>query len=69
VNEIFIILSFLLYFDFLKKIFIMEQHKRIKLLKEIKELLQLQEEKNIFDDESILLIKNLLKKTLKSLNK
>lgn len=47
----------------------MEQHKRIKLLKEIKELLQLQEEKNIFDDESILLIKNLLKKTLKSLNK
>jgi hypothetical protein len=69
VNEIFIILSFLLYFDILKKIFIMEQHKRIKLLKEIKELLQLQEEKNIFDDESILLIKNLLKKTLKSLNK
>jgi hypothetical protein len=69
VNEIFIIFSFLLYFDILKKIFIMEQHKRIKLLKEIKELLQLQEEKNIFDDESILLIKNLLKKTLKSLNK
>jgi hypothetical protein len=43
----------------------MKQEERTQLIREIGNLLQMHQNQNLFDDETISLLKNLLKKCLK----